>query len=702
MDLLENGQTLLKYPYMPSTPPKNAEASVNMLSTITQWFVNSSTDLASAMPGRYDPALVVLSIIVPSLAGYATLNIVGRIRAGNKMISESSWLSIGALTMGIGVWAMHFIAMLAFRLPMPVNYDIWVTLASVFPVILASAVMLYVISRVTCSGNQLIIGGVLMGAGIGVMHYTGMAAMRMDALMRFDPWIFALSVVVAVVLSIAALYVNWWASQKDSVSKTPGVMIGAALVMGFAVSGMHYTGMSAAYFFPGSGGEAIDAMNPHTLSYWVALASILITVSAISMTVFEKRMSSAVGTATVSRARLIEAIESVSDGFALFDQQGRLALMNSRYLELMQLGSRESVVGVTFGEIMHRIARKGVIKEAQEDPDGWVEELLKDWNPDEPQIQQLSDGRWLRINERLVKGIGAVAIYTDITEIKAAEFELSKANEEITELNERLNAENLRLGAEVEVTRTLQRMVLPRSDELQAVPGLDIAAYMDPADEVGGDYYDVLQHNGKFKIGMGDVTGHGLESGVLMLMTQMGIRTLMTSDESDPSRFLDVLNRTLYNNVQRMGIDKSLTLLLIDYTPPDGGSITGKMRVSGQHEELIVVRQGGKIDRIDTIDLGFPVALDEDIADFVDHVDIELHPGDGVVLYTDGITEAENSDGVQYALEKLCSVISDHWTHPAETIKQTIIDDVKQHIGSHTVFDDITLLVVKQKRLHVA
>ena len=169
-----------------------------MLSIITQWFIDSSMNLDQAIPSRYDPKLVVLSVIVPSLAGYAALNIVERIRVGNKMISERSWLLIGAITMGSGVWAMHFIAMLAFQLPVPVNYNFWVTLASVFPVILASAVTLYVISRATCDGKQLIVGGVLMGAGIGVMHYTGMAAMRSEALMRFDPLIFALSVVVAV------------------------------------------------------------------------------------------------------------------------------------------------------------------------------------------------------------------------------------------------------------------------------------------------------------------------------------------------------------------------------------------------------------------------------------------------------------------------------------------------------------------------
>lgn len=261
--------------------------------------------------------------------------------------------------------------------------------------------------------------------------------------------------------------------------------------------------------------------------------------------------------------------------------------------------------------------------------------------------------------------------------------------------NERLQAENLRLNTELAVTQRLQQMILPKVQELQEIEGLEIAGYMEPADEVGGDYYDVLHHNGHVKIGIGDVTGHGLESGVLMLMTQMGVRTLLTQDESNPVQFLDVLNRTLYNNVQRMGIDKSLTLALLDYHPlPEGG---GHLWASGQHEELIVVRRGGEIERVDTLDLGFPVALDDDIADFIGRHQVELEPGDGVVLYTDGITEAENAANEQYGLERLCETIHRHWAEPADAIKTAVIDDVRRFIGEQTVFDDITLLVLKQQ-----
>ena len=114
----------------------------------------------------------------------------------------------------------------------------------------------------------------------------------------------------------------------------------------------------------------------------------------------------------------------------------------------------------------------------------------------------------------------------------------------------------------MEITRKLQQMILPKPEELQQISELDIAGFMEPASEVGGDYYDVLQHNGRVKIGIGDVTGHGLESGVLMIMVQTAVRSLMENNETDPIKFFNALNRTIYDNVQRMNSDKNLSLML--------------------------------------------------------------------------------------------------------------------------------------------
>jgi signal transduction histidine kinase/serine phosphatase RsbU (regulator of sigma subunit) len=279
--------------------------------------------------------------------------------------------------------------------------------------------------------------------------------------------------------------------------------------------------------------------------------------------------------------------------------------------------------------------------------------------------------------------------------IQELTFTLKQQNEEIVNLNQCLKAENRRMSAELKVARQLQKMVLPKQQEIEKIKDLDIACFMEPAEEVGGDYYDILQYTEGVKIGIGDVTGHGLESGVLMLMVQMAVRTLLTNDVNDPQTFLNLLNHAIYDNLQRIQIDKNLTLSLLDYHPSKQAA-GGKIRLTGQHEEVLVVRQNGQIEHIDTFDLGFSVGLVDDIADFVSHKEISLQPGEGLVLYTDGITEARNLSKKMYGLERLCEVISRNWHFPAKKIQQVIIADVLQHIGTQKVYDDITLLILKQ------
>ncbi|WP_373530070.1 DAHL domain-containing protein [Nostoc sp.] len=266
----------------------------------------------------------------------------------------------------------------------------------------------------------------------------------------------------------------------------------------------------------------------------------------------------------------------------------------------------------------------------------------------------------------------------------------SEANHKITVLNERLKVENLSMSAELEITRRLQKMLLPKDHELSEIPGLEIAGFMESADAVGGDYYDVLTNNGATKIGIGDITGHGFESGVLMLMVQTAIRTLQESNETDPVRFMDILNRTIYKNIQRMNTDKNLTLSLLDYHQ-------GKLSISGQHEEMVVVRASGEVERVETMELGFPIGLDWDIAQFIAQTHVQLHSGDVAVLYTDGITEAEDINGVQYGMERLYNVVKNYRQRSVTEIKEAVIRNLRQHIGQQKVFDDITLLVLKQK-----
>lgn len=273
--------------------------------------------------------------------------------------------------------------------------------------------------------------------------------------------------------------------------------------------------------------------------------------------------------------------------------------------------------------------------------------------------------------------------------------ELARANQSIRKLNEQLKTENLRMSAELEITRRLQEMILPRQEELDLIEHLDIACYMQPADEVGGDYYDVHQEGNIVRVAIGDVTGHGLESGVVMLMAQTAIRTLINSGIEDGHKFFDSLNKTLYENVKRMKSDKMMSLLLLKYDHPG-------IQVCGFHEHIIVFRATGEAELIGT--KGMWLAIEPDISTYMLHPGIRLNlgPGDGIVLYSDGITEAHFRPADQepelYGEERLCDLVAQNSSKSAEEIKQTIIADVHQFVGENGyIHDDLTLVILKQK-----
>jgi len=281
----------------------------------------------------------------------------------------------------------------------------------------------------------------------------------------------------------------------------------------------------------------------------------------------------------------------------------------------------------------------------------------------------------------------------DNLEAKVSErtYELEQANEEIRALNEYLQADNIRMTAELDVTRQFQQMILPKREELEAIKELDIASFMEPAEEVGGDYYDVLRYGDSIKIAIGDVTGHGLASGMLMLMVQTAIRTLYVNKICSPDTCLVSLNRVIYDNLQRMRSDKNLTLCIIDYYGE------GNLVLSGQHEEVLLVRSDGQVECINTIKLGFMIGLLPDIENMVDHQHFHLAPGEGIVLYTDGITEAMNQQKKQYGLERLVEVVSKNWVGTsAQTVQQAVIDDVKAYSKQSLYQDDLTLVVLKR------
>jgi signal transduction histidine kinase/NO-binding membrane sensor protein with MHYT domain len=199
------------------------------------------------LPISYDLNLVALSVVIAVLSAYTALDLTERI-ATTKGWAWIGWLIGGASSLGIGIWSMHFVGMLAVHVSVPISYDTWIVLASVLPAILAAGLALLIASRPVLQMTGLLGASLLMGMGITTMHYTGMLAMKLPAIVHYDRPLVALSAVIAVLVSLVALalirhlqnqeIVLWW--QK----------IGAVGLMGIAVPMMHYTGMAAVCFSP--------------------------------------------------------------------------------------------------------------------------------------------------------------------------------------------------------------------------------------------------------------------------------------------------------------------------------------------------------------------------------------------------------------------------------------------------------------------
>jgi len=198
------------------------------------------------LQGSYDFRLVVLSVAFAMFAAYAALDLAGRVTAARHW-ARVLWLAGGASSMGLGIWAMHYIGMLAFTLPVPVLYHYPTVILSLLAAIAASAVALFTVSRERMGVAQHVVGSLFMGGGIAAMHYIGMAAMRLPAMMEYRWSLVGLSVALAIMISWVALRLAFQVRQDEPTTWRKPI---SALVMGSAIPLMHYTGMWAVRFTP--------------------------------------------------------------------------------------------------------------------------------------------------------------------------------------------------------------------------------------------------------------------------------------------------------------------------------------------------------------------------------------------------------------------------------------------------------------------
>jgi PAS domain S-box-containing protein len=311
------------------------------------------------MDKSYNLALVVLSVVVATLGAYVAVEVAQRVRS-TGIRHRILWTCVGALAMGLGIWSMHFVGMLALILPVSVWYDALFTLGSVVAAVVGCAIAFAIFNRTTVGGWLLSGASLAMGAAIAGMHYIGMAGMRMGGNVIYDPVIVGISIGVAVGVSFVALaltrdLLNTSAARRPLLKK-----MGAALVFALAVAGMHYTGMAAAHFTPPAAGwrpTGYLLLGTYQLGLWVAISSIILVAIVLGVTRFVRWTS-----ATKSR---FENLLELSPQVVWFGQpDGQITYCNPYWYQYTGLSERETV-GFGWANAIHPDERTQVVETVQ-------------------------------------------------------------------------------------------------------------------------------------------------------------------------------------------------------------------------------------------------------------------------------------------------------------------------------------------------
>lgn len=313
--------------------------------------------------GSYDYRLVALSVLIAMLASYAALDLSSRVTAARGRV-RFAWLFGGAAAMGTGIWSMHYIGMLAFSLPIPVLYDWPTVLLSLLAAIFASAISLFIVSRQRMGLPSALIGAGIMGAGIATMHYTGMEAMRSSAMCHYSFILVTLSVVLAILISLVALWLTF--HFRNDVKEKWLQKIASAMLMGAAIPVMHYTGMAAASFTStGMAPNLSHAVSVSSLGVTgITIVTFMVLGLAVLTSVVDRRFS--VLESSEERLRLI--INTALDAVITLNADGLITNWNSEAEETFGWSSQDAL-GRPLAEII-------MPRRYHEDPKGGLQRFL--------------------------------------------------------------------------------------------------------------------------------------------------------------------------------------------------------------------------------------------------------------------------------------------------------------------------------------
>jgi PAS domain S-box-containing protein len=376
------------------------------------------------MPNSYSPQLVLLSIVVACVASYAALHLAANVASTRARVG---WLVSGATAMGIGIWSMHFIAMLAYRLPVRVGYDVPLVALSLLIAIVASFIGLDLASRDRPSSGRLLLTGPIMGIAIAGMHYTGMASIRAAASQHYDWRLVLLSIVVAVAASYAALTL-FLRFRFDRSRRGVWLQAASAVVMGHAIAGMHYTAMAAVHFEQATLRESGLFLPPERLAVAIAIAT-LVVLGLTMLGAVVGRWAQANKAIRDSEERFRLMVDAVHD-YAIFtvDPEGRINSWNR---------GAERLLGYAAGEILGSPLGR-LFPEASDEAETELRIARESGRHEGEGMRLAKDGtaRFVHVvttpmRDEAGQLIGFARVLRDVTERKRAEDDLRRSEEQL-------------------------------------------------------------------------------------------------------------------------------------------------------------------------------------------------------------------------------------------------------------------------------
>jgi len=394
------------------------------------------------MAGSYDYRVVALSVLIAIMASFAALALAGRVTAARGR-ARQAWLMGGATALGIGTWSMHFVGMLAFRLPIRVWYDWPTVLLSFVPSFLASALALFIVSRPKMGAGRAWTASVFMGGGIAALHYTAMDSMRMGAMCHYSAVVVSLSVLLAIAISLMSLWLMFL--LRDEVTARRRRMTESAVLMGAAICVMHYTGMASVSFTRSD--DVPDLSHAVSVSVLGIVGIGLVSLMVLALALLTSLMDGL----EEQRALLHELFEQAPEAVALVNLDDLIIRVNREFTRLFGYTPPES--------IGHRLCELISPDEPRDEVQKHADLMADGQRVDAEVVRQRKNGSRLKVSMIRVPvslpggKIAGYAIYRDITERKKAEGELRQSREQLRALTGRLEtlreAERIRISREI-------------------------------------------------------------------------------------------------------------------------------------------------------------------------------------------------------------------------------------------------------------